>query len=245
MNCREVRSYLEQNSLITDFQDESAQIAQHILGCTECSRLVEAQKETRLGLCLLRTSAPEVPTSLDAAVLANYRRQIATQPLSAAPWHWRTALLKWGLAGASVAALVVYAVIAVRKPSNTVSTPPLIVTPAPPKTAEVVRDSPPHGVAHKRPLVTPRPKQWNTNAVPRQAETVASASTLAQPFADDFRSLMYCDELICGGGMEVVRVHLPAQPAGLLLPSAPTNRVVSADVLVGADGFARGIRIVH
>lgn len=245
MNCREVRSSLEQNSLITDFQDECAEIAEHILGCSECRRLVDAQKETCQGLCLLRTSAPEVPTSLDAAVLANYRRRIATQPLSAAPWHRRIALLKWGLAGASVAALVVYAVIAVRKPSNTVSAPPLIVAPELPKAAEVVRESPPHGVAHKRQLVTPRPKQRNANAVPGQAETVVSASTLAQPFPDDFRSLMYCDELICGGGMEVVRVHLPAQPAGLLLPSAPANRVVSADVLVGADGFARGIRIVH
>ena len=56
---------------------------------------------------------------------------------------------------------------------------------------------------------------------------------------------MYCDELSCDGGMEVVRVQLPSLPAGLMPVPTAGNRVVTADVLVGADGFARGIRIVH
>ena len=56
---------------------------------------------------------------------------------------------------------------------------------------------------------------------------------------------MYCDELSCDGGMEVVRVQLPSLAAGFMSVPTAGNRVVTADVLVGADGFARGIRIVY
>ena len=56
---------------------------------------------------------------------------------------------------------------------------------------------------------------------------------------------MYCDELSCDGGMEVVRVQLPSSAAGFMPVPTVGNRVVTADVLVGADGFARGIRIVY
>jgi hypothetical protein len=56
---------------------------------------------------------------------------------------------------------------------------------------------------------------------------------------------MYCDAISCGGGMEVIRVQLPSQDFPLMAGNAAADTVISADVLVGADGIARGIRIVQ
>jgi hypothetical protein len=56
---------------------------------------------------------------------------------------------------------------------------------------------------------------------------------------------MYCDEISCGGTMEIIRMRLPAWGADDAPPSTETNGTVLADVLVGADGIARGIRIVQ
>jgi hypothetical protein len=60
---------------------------------------------------------------------------------------------------------------------------------------------------------------------------------------DEFRSLIYCDELICDGGMELVHLQLPFAGGRPISASNSGDRLVSADVLVGPDGFARGIRI--
>jgi hypothetical protein len=61
---------------------------------------------------------------------------------------------------------------------------------------------------------------------------------------NEFRGLMFCDELSCGGGMDMIRIQLPAS----LVPRPdsgfqPTGGAVNADVLIGPDGVARGIRI--
>jgi hypothetical protein len=56
---------------------------------------------------------------------------------------------------------------------------------------------------------------------------------------------MYCDQLSCAEAMEVIRVQLPTSIAGLTPGSTPTDGMVFADVLVGPDGIARGIRIVE
>jgi hypothetical protein len=45
--------------------------------------------------------------------------------------------------------------------------------------------------------------------------------------------------------MEIIRVQLPVSIAGLTPGSAATGDTVFADVLVGPDGIARGIRIVE
>ena len=65
----------------------------------------------------------------------------------------------------------------------------------------------------------------------------------ARSLPDGFRSLMYCDVLSCPEAMDMIRVQLPtsAMPgpaAGFIQPSGS----VTADVLVGPDGIARGIR---
>jgi 2-polyprenyl-6-methoxyphenol hydroxylase-like FAD-dependent oxidoreductase len=62
---------------------------------------------------------------------------------------------------------------------------------------------------------------------------------------EGFRSLMYCDELSCGGAMDVVRIELQPSDVGLMATAQQDRNAISADVLVGADGIARGIRIVR
>jgi hypothetical protein len=54
---------------------------------------------------------------------------------------------------------------------------------------------------------------------------------------------MYCDALSCPEAMDLIRVQvptaaMPGQVSGFIDPSGS----VTADVLVGADGIARGIR---
>jgi hypothetical protein len=54
---------------------------------------------------------------------------------------------------------------------------------------------------------------------------------------------MYCDALSCGEGMDMIRVQLPS----IVMPGqgsgfVQTSGSVTADVIVGPDGVARGIR---
>jgi hypothetical protein len=45
--------------------------------------------------------------------------------------------------------------------------------------------------------------------------------------------------------MDVIRVQLPSPIFGIMPGSAQATGFVSADVLVGPDGIARGIRLVE
>jgi hypothetical protein len=53
---------------------------------------------------------------------------------------------------------------------------------------------------------------------------------------------MYCDEMTCTGAFEVIRVEISPAPGH---PADNAASPVMAEVLVGADGIARGIRIVQ
>jgi len=55
---------------------------------------------------------------------------------------------------------------------------------------------------------------------------------------------MYCDTLSCPEAMDVIRVQLPStamprQVSGFI----QSSKSVTADVLIGPDGIARGIRL--
>src|SRR5262249_28073995 len=59
-----------------------------------------------------------------------------------------------------------------------------------------------------------------------------------------FRSLMSCAELRCPRDMEMIRVQLPSSAMPRQVASfIRTSGSVTADVLVGPDGIARGIRL--
>lgn len=242
MTCEEVQAYLDESKGEQEIYHLAAEAMQHVSKCDSCQRFVEKRKEMLATLRLLRETAPTVTSSVDHAVLTGYRDRMAMcQRTPTRSEHSLTAPWRSGLTVA--AAMMILAAIALeRRPSNPAR--PVSQVPRPVEVAQRVSPEPReivHRVAHRK---------YVAKATVRELDTAVSKSVPAvgQPMQQDdsqeFRSLMYCDELSCDGGMNVVRVQLPALPSGFL--SANTGpRPVSADVLVGADGFARGIRIVH
>ena len=240
MNCRELESSLEYSAGNGEFPRLSAEAEQHLSTCVSCRGFVDTRKELFAGLRVLREKSPKVPASLDAAVLAVYRERMAVPTLVRTGSRWRIAAL-WPVAAVAVA-LVIATTLFVSRPHKAIDSH---VQPLQVKQAAPTSQSHAQEIAHK-PM-----KEKNVAVAARQRPHVpvyepfsAPASAMIQPNSQEFRSLMYCDELSCDGGMDVVRIELPT-----LLPELPGTsrrpRTISADVLVGADGFARGIRIVH
>jgi len=240
MTCQQLRSYFDQLE-----RDLPVEALRHVSDCASCRAFVDTRKELLSSLRLLRESAPTVTASLDAAVLARYREVKTVSALStSSTWKNLAALRRF--AALAAAALIIFAgATLVRK------TPvPVEPHPQPLSTPEIARSSVPDS-----PKVDHASTQQDHAGVPKDSvrkpnravsgQPIAVASSIRPDDSQGFRSLMYCDELSCDGGMDVVRVELPALPAGFLpAPNTPI-RSVSAEVLVGADGFARGIRIVQ
>src|SRR5262249_53486263 len=145
---------------------------------------------------------------------------------------------------AAAALLVIAAALVVRKSQN-----PAKPNLEPPPTRNVARVDQPASPKPNHSVPRRKKSAFAAKNVAPKAPGTEHFSAAAPSFRPDepqeFRSLMYCDEISCDGGMNVVRVQLPALPSGFLPAANTGTRPVSADVLVGADGFARGIRIVH
>jgi hypothetical protein len=180
---------------------------------------------------------------VDDTVIVNYRRYLAAErqrlampaiyrfPI-ASRWRW-SAIAAVALLGISVG------VLTARK---TASNRPTATTPQP----AMVRDA--QVVARNSPGAAVKPARHSRG--PRGTERSFSDRRLAsapvraaRALPDGFRSLMYCDALSCPETMDMIRVQLPTtampgQVSGFIHPSGS----VTADVLVGPDGIARGIR---
>jgi hypothetical protein len=234
MTCQELHCYLE-NPLRTDVymyrETLPASVSEHLDDCRECARLFEEQKALGISLNLTRDSAPQVPAALDAKVLANYRQQIA-EPRNLPVhrlWNFPRVWMRWGVATAAVAAIALVLLFVNRKPAPV--TVKRIVAPQA-QVAPVAKQ--------EQVTATGERAQTGTHSARKDAvPKVASANQLPAGFS----SLMYCDELSCSGAMEVIRVELPSQPASS--PDSTAGAPTIAEVLVGADGVARGIRIVQ
>jgi hypothetical protein len=235
MNCKEIHFYLGGAAGQVSVSG-STEIADHIAGCEKCRIAFEQQKEVSASLRLCREAVVEPSAELDAAVLANYRKWAAQRGQSgSAPIH----RLRLGvLAGSVAVAAALLAIVMVPlMPINrtnliTVQTPAARVPIAPQLTDT-------RGTASTSPARKPRAKT-NVGVASRKKSTTQVSAGMNR-VREDFQSLMYCDELSCVGGMEVIRVQVPSFVAD---PVAGRS-VVYADVLVGADGIARGIRIVE
>jgi hypothetical protein len=254
MTCHEFRSYFDdpqRGGLIA----ESAIITEHAALCSDCRRFLEEQRELGATLRSLRDSVPEIPGSLDVAVLAAYHRHVAVEPQSA---HATVAsgrtrfipVLAW-TAAIAVASVVAGAELRFLWPTQDAAIP--ASQPAP---AQVAPQTPRHEISAPHPprssrylartttlrQASPAPHSSGNQQTSAQADSsIASAS---DPLPVGFRSLMYCDALSCGGPMQMIRVELPPSAAGLGRGAMATSEVVYADVLVGPDGIARGIRIL-
>ncbi len=259
MTCQEFRSYFENlKDMVSRQQSDSAEAAAHTTICAACAQFIEEQVELAAGVRMLRESVPEFPASLDATVLANYGAFAAPAVRAARiPPRRRISLVAAFEWTAAVVVAIVIAALALR-----LFFPPVEVSPTPDRvTTQQVQPAP----------KSPPPSQAKTqqsNAISRPSTTVAKAkrkpaafqaparelaesnapdirSHSADPVAVEFQSLMYCDALSCGGPMEMIRVQLPPSAVSLAPAWRQTSGVVYADVLVGPDGIARGIRIVQ
>ena len=239
MNCQELHNHFETNPrLDADFPPA---VVSHATSCASCSRFVDEQLALRKSLQSLRESVAEAPDTFDARVLADFRmRGLDAKPTMLSLWRISSSsALRWGFAVA--VALVIAAILFTstrRAPKANLQTPRSGAIPS------VSSDA--------TPLVTPkvpgapsmRPKR---RVIPRP---VSNQSAVASDHLDNrlpagFRSLMYCDALTCSAPMQMIRVQIPS---GLIARPTPslvnTSGAVNADVLIGSDGIARGIRIV-
>jgi hypothetical protein len=237
MTCQELRRYFEDpKRLDAEFRDE----AEHLAHCAECARFIEARRELGAGLRLIRESDREPSAALDSIVLANYTAQIrAGSALHASAKPHRSDIANWSVIAAALALAAALAMHSLRKvdisTAKTESVQRLTASPSAEPMQAANRISSLQSVV---PLRRKRPLAPHHH--PATVEAAAESSE-----SEDFRSLMYCDPLSCGGLMQVIRVQLPPSAAAFEATANSANGEIYADVLVGPDGVARGIRVVQ
>lgn len=235
MTCHELHLYFEDPlRMDAKFPRE----AEHLAHCSECARFVEARHELGAGLRLVRESAPEPSAALEAAVLANYRRRITGDPPLVRSRTRRFTVVCWAAAAAAVLALAA----ALVHPARRLETSNLKIESAQPPMAQPGTSE---KGANRVPWTTAASSRKTRLRSARQPRRAPQVATTKSPASEDFRSLMYCDALSCGGAMQLIRVQLPSSAAAFESAAASPDEAIYADVLVGSDGIARGIRVVR
>jgi hypothetical protein len=235
MTCHELRLYFE-DPLRMDAEVPGE--AEHLARCTECTRFIETRHKLGAGLRLVRESAPEPSAALEAAVLASYRRRIAGDPPLVRSKTRRLTVVCWT---AAAAAVLVFAAVLLR-PTSRLETPNLKIQSAQPRMAQPGTSE---KSANRVPWTNAASSLKTRSRFARQPRRAPQLATTKSPASEDFRSLMYCDALSCGGAMQLIRVQLPSSSAAFEPAAAPPYGAIYADVLVGSDGIARGIRVVQ
>lgn len=236
MTCEDIRMQMESGVQAAEAEFWSdPRVATHIAACEACSHSMQQRQSLQKDIQLVREAVGPVSESLDAAVLASYRRIMAERSAASLPVHNAHSHLGWSLVAALVLIATAVVVFSTRKPMRTMAPlaqPSLTTVAAVPQTPSA--QPPIRSVGRIKTAARSHPVRSHVHPVTR---TVAS-------IPDEFRGLMFCDELSCGGGMDMIRIQLPAS----LVPRPvsgfqPTSGVVNAEVLIGPDGIARGIRI--
>ena len=243
MTCQELQRYWEMTpSAALASATDSVEVVEHTAACAQCHRLLEERKELVRLLGLVRDSAPQAGMSLDGAVIAAYRRFLSGDepPAVAAPSSIPTSLrgaLAWA-AALTFACVVSYVGMLLFSPRPYGYRPPL-ATRRPPATMPRARDINAAVESAGQSSRAIKPLAHSARArkpLPSAPDTASRAA---------FQSLMYCDPISCPGEMDVIRLELPSSVLGLTAASSRADGLVSADVLVGSDGIARGIRVVE
>jgi hypothetical protein len=244
MNCAEIHCYFEDYLRDENAQSDGAAVTEHIAACADCGRFVEERRELGKNLRMIRESAGPVPAVVDSAVVSGYRQFMADQSAkrrntfsvrSAAVMQWSS------VAAAVLIAASVLFYLAHR--ITTTSARPGIATP-------IKRVAVAETVAKPAAIPVKRSAKHKRAAIGRMRPSISGESPVisraqfTKALSAGFRSLMYCDELSCSGDMDMIRVQLPSsamprQASSFMQPV----RSVTADVLVGSDGIARGIRL--
>jgi len=233
MTCEEFRSYASDRSTAGDRTG-----AAHLEICQECRKLAFVEEQLERCLQVVRERAPEVPKSLDLAVMRAYRQGSERKSVSLGRRTFAT-VIAWA---AVAAALILGVVLLVAHRKSDLATNEQVVhsdpTPVPaPKPVENVATKPVSGPRFATAKKHAHVVQAKSGPTPPSA--VGNNATSA-----GFQSLMYCDELSCSGAMDVVRIEIPAAAVNRAA-WRPANGMVQAGVVVGSDGVARAIRIVR
>lgn len=245
MNCEELRWYFEDHLRDAEVRSARGAVAEHVATCVDCARFVAEQRELGRSLRAVRESVGPVPEQLDAVVLANFRRSVADQMEARVSFRRRVQLglaWRWSTVAIGVLAVVMILFFALGRTRTTAKGP------------SVIKSTDKSQVAERSPelRVIPVTRPIRNRPVRRErAHSFTPIERAATPsvrrsgsLPDGFRSLMYCDDLSCPGDMQMIRVQLPSSA----LPRQVSNFIqtggsITADVLVGPDGIARGIRL--
>ena len=243
MTCKELRWYFEDHLRDAEVRSARGAVVEHISTCVDCSRFVAQQRELGKNLRWVRESAPVVPQSVDRSVILNYRRYLAAERQRfAMPAIYRFPIAsRWTWSAISAVALLGISVWVLSARKTASGTPPETTG------QPTIVPSPQVGAQNSpaAPVKPASPSQVLLRASRSHADRhLASAPVRpARSLPDGFRSLMYCDALSCPEAMDLIRVQVPttAMPGQISAFIDPSGSV-TADVLVGADGIARGIR---
>jgi hypothetical protein len=240
MTCKELRLHFEGRLHVEVFGEE----AEHLGECPECARFVEARRELGMGLSLLRESVPQPSESLDAAVLANYQQQMVGHRAGVrSATSYRALVFVWS----GLAAVLLLAVALVFRHER--KTDAFVPSPLPTQSQSSVKAGTEPVAAIRASSVPASHRAIRGKSARDERSNHSSAAVVnpapppTSPALPEFQSLMYCDELSCGGAMQLIRVELASSAAAIASGGGSPGGIVYADVLVGADGIARGIRI--
>ena len=237
MNCKEFHSYFEKFAgYELENATSSAAAAEHLVVCVDCQQFVDRESDLRKSLQSVRAAVPQVPAALDTSVLKYYRQHIQQSRAAASFRQGMRApmIIRWGFGFAGAVLIAAVALVLPRR-TTTMSTAPRMVKPG-----LVTPAQSRNGDIYSRGQAT----SLKRKAVARPSHRTAMSTTASagDSIPAEFGSVMYCDQLSCAGAMDIIRVQLaaPTPPASF---ADRGNEPVYADVLVGADGIARGIRI--
>lgn len=243
MTCVEFHTYWEMHpDAAVRLQSNPAELSEHLSGCLDCTRFIEEETAVSKYLLAIRDAAPDVPASLDASVRAGYRAFLREQPRASRPhplliWRPLREALGWAAAFGFAAAVAYGGVL-------------LLL----PRRASRIDLTPQPAVASRTALPVSREKVALPGPTPKRPRSIIASRQKSQPawvtgqdngLPTRFQSLMYCDPFSCSGAMDVIRVRLPSPVLRTTPSSGGAGSLVSADVLVGPDGIARGIRVVE
>lgn len=241
MTCKELRWYFEDHLRDAEVRSARGAVVEHISTCPDCSRFVVQQRDLGKNLRLVRESVPFLSESANALVVQNYRRNIAEQQTCAKGSIYRFRIASawtWSAVAAAVLLGISSWVFLARKTEVTAA-PATARQPTTVPTRRVTAQSPPAPAA----LSSTGHRQAVRQRSHSERHPASGPVRVARSLPDGFRSLMYCDALSCPEAMDMIRVQLPTTTMpGEVSGFMRTNGSVTADVLVGPDGIARGIR---
>jgi hypothetical protein len=239
MSCQQIRQHVEDSQdRDLDLCSFSAEMLAHLNVCAECKHFIGQRRELVLSLRRVRESTPEVPPTLDAAVLKAFRKHVAAlrrEPTALHKTTDRVAIFSYSAALLAVGAVILIVLLPGGKVAPRIET---VQAPQP-----VVPNELPASLSRSAPEGAMKQASPGHKKLDKHISRRGAISDNHSLLPSGFTSLMYCDRLSCAGDMEIVRVQL--SPSMLGLPPGQTDaaETIRADVLVGPDGIARGIRL--